>query len=71
MKKFLILLVLISVSGGFAQVNDQKWRAATEKELKALIASSVFWMACAAVTTVQVKLAGERSRLPAASRART
>ena len=41
MKKFLIPLVLILVSGGFGQVNDHKWRAATEKELKALIPSRV------------------------------
>ena len=35
------LLLLLSVSGGTGQTGDHKWRAATEKELKALIPSRV------------------------------
>lgn len=41
MKRFLIPLVLIFVSSALGQVSDHTWRAATEKELKALIPSRV------------------------------
>jgi hypothetical protein len=41
MKRLLIPLILISASGAHGQITDQTWRAATAKELKALIPSRV------------------------------